>query len=204
MKPHDVQSYISLSPAYAQPILEKIRETVHVACPGIREQLKWSFPHFVYNGSSLCYMAAFKHHCAFGFWLAEYMQDPAGIFIQDDKKSAMGNFGKITSIENLPATQHLVAYLHSAMELIDMGVKIKKPTPSKTSTETKIHEDFANALDSNTAAKEQFYSMTASCQKEYAHWIAEAKRAETRQKRIASALEWIAEGKRRDWKYEKS
>jgi len=203
MKPTDTQNYISQAPTYSQPILENLRDIVHMACPGVREQLKWGFPHFIYNGSSLCYMAAFKHHCAFGFWLAEFMQDPTGIFIQDDKNSAMGNLGKITSIENLPATQHLVAYLHSAMELIDMGVKIKKPTPSKTNTAIQMHEDFASALDSNKTAKEQFYSMTASCQKEYAHWIAEAKRPETRQKRIASSLEWIAEGKRRDWKYSK-
>lgn len=203
MKPNDTESYIQQSPEYAQPILEKIREWVQLACPEAKEQLKWSFPHFTYKGSSLCYMAAFKHHCAFGFWLAEYMQDPTGIFNLNPKENAMGNFGKIKSLDDLPPQQHIIHYVYEAMELIEMGVKIQKPNPPKDSSPLVLHDEFKSALDMHDTAKSQFEQMTASCQKEYAQWIAEAKRPETRKKRIENAIAWISLGKRRDWKYEK-
>jgi uncharacterized protein YdeI (YjbR/CyaY-like superfamily) len=164
--------------------------------------MKWSFPHFEYNGSILCSMASFKQHCAFGFWLAALMKDPDDIF-NANGKTAMGHLGQIKSVEDLPKDEVLIRYTKEAMQLIEQGAKLPKKAPASTSKTLIIPEYFQKALNKNKPAKERFEAFPYSHKKEYVEWISEAKTEPTRDKRIATALEWIAEGKGRNWKYER-
>ncbi|GIV01873.1 MAG: hypothetical protein KatS3mg015_0703 [Fimbriimonadales bacterium] len=193
-----VDQYIASAAEFAQPILTHLRELVHRACPEVEETMKWSFPHFEFKGV-LCSMAAFKHHCAFGFWKASLMKDPKGILREGE---AMGHLGKITSLDDLPPDRVLLAYIREAVELNEKGVKLpaKKSSASKP---VRVPKDFQEALKANPKAQATFKSFPPSHKREYVEWIEEAKRDATRQRRIQTAIEWLAEGKSRNWKYER-
>ncbi|NML71361.1 hypothetical protein HHL23_16350 [Chryseobacterium sp. RP-3-3] len=195
-----IDTYIEKSQDFAKPVLHYIREIIHEFCPDAEETMKWSFPHFMYQGKILCAMASFKQHCTFGFWLEKEMKTMQEI-TSGIEKNAMFSLGKITKIEDLPPRIQLKKAIKEAMELIDMGVTMKKAPPTKT--ETEIPDYFQNALNKNKKALEIFGKGSPSFRKEYINWITEAKTEATRNKRMEQSLEWIAEGKSRNWKYEK-
>jgi uncharacterized protein YdeI (YjbR/CyaY-like superfamily) len=192
-----IDAYIEKSADFAQPILRYIREVVHSACPATEETLKWGFPHFQYKGM-LCSMAAFKQHVAFGFWNGKLIIDDAGRDLDD----AMGQFGRITKLADLPSKKVLSGYVKKAMALNDAGVK--SPTRSKPAQPrppVAVPDDLAAALKKNAKARRTFEAFSASQRREYIEWLDEAKRETTRVQRLATTLEWLAEGKQRNWKY---
>lgn len=190
-----VDAYIAKSADFARPILEHLRTVVHAACPKAEESIKWRCPHFIYHGAMLCSMAAFKQHCSFGFW---HRTDVVG----DAAQEGMGQFGKIVSVKDLPAKKILTGYIGKAMAMIDAG--IKKPRPKATpKPPLKLPTDFAALLKKHPAARKHYEDFSPSAQREYIDWVTEAKTEATRQKRITTALEWLAEGKHRNWKYMK-
>ncbi|MEG0925598.1 YdeI/OmpD-associated family protein [Chryseobacterium sp.] len=195
-----IDSYIEKSQDFAKPILHYIREIIHEYCPEAEETIKWSFPHFIYKGKNLCAMASFKQHCTFGFWLEKEMKTMQEITL-DIEKNSMFSLGKITKIEDLPSKPQLKKAILEAMELTDMGVTLKKAAPSKT--EMEVPDYFQAALNAHSKALSFFEKASPSFKKEYITWIAEAKTEATRNKRMEQALEWIEEGKGRNWKYEK-
>lgn len=195
-----VDAYIEKSAPFAQPVLNHLRELIHKYCPEAEETIKWGFPHFEYNKRPQFHMAAFKQHMAFGFWLGSIMTDPLGI-LQKEEKSAFGSLGRITSLKDLPSDKVLMQYIKESMKLTDEGVKVKK-APKKAAAEMEVPGYFQEALNKNKKAKAVFEKFSASHRKEYLEWITEAKREETRKKRIEQALEWLAEGKPRHWKYQ--
>ncbi len=198
-KATNTDEYIASAQPFAKPILKQIRSIVHEACPDCEEKIKWLFPHFMYKGN-LCSMAAFKEHCSFTFWKGDIMKDPDKI-MQQVGKTAMGQFGKITSLDDLPPKKIFINYIHEAMRLNDEGIKVPKK-PSKASDYT-IHSKFQEALNKHKASNTFFTSLSPSNKKDYAEWIAEAKTETTRDKRINTAIEWLAEEKPRNWKYMK-
>lgn len=196
-----IDHYIDKSAEFAKPILNHLRMLVHKNCPDVVETMKWSFPHFEYNGSILCSMASFKQHCAFGFWLGSKMKDPHGILTPSGERDAMGHFGQIKSLKDLPADKILAAYFKEAMELTDKGEKLSRAKSEPK--EMTIPPYFLSEVKKNKAALLHFEKFSPSQKKEYITWIAEAKTEATRQKRMATAVEWLAEGKTRNWKYER-
>lgn len=191
-----VDAYIEKSADFAKPILLHIRKLVHTACPDTVETMKWSFPHFDHKGM-LCAMSAFKQHCAFGFWKQSLLESDAF----PAQRTAMGSFGRITSLEDLPGDDVIISLVHQAVELNEKGIKVnKKPTAGKK--ELVVPDYLTAELKKNKAARDTFESFPYSCKKEYVEWITEAKTDATRDKRLATTLEWLAEGKRRNWKYE--
>jgi uncharacterized protein YdeI (YjbR/CyaY-like superfamily) len=200
----EIDRYIEKSAEFAQPILNHIRKVVHDACPDVEEQMKWSFPNFVYKGSILCHMASFKKHCAFGFWQGALIEDTHGI-LNSSETNAMGNLGRISSVADLPKDDVLRTYIIQAMMLIDTGVKRSKPKTSSNSASVShdLPECLREALEKSTKAKATFEIFSPSKRKDYIVWINEAKTEATKQKRLETAIEWLEEGKSRHWKYEK-
>lgn len=197
-----IDAYIARSAPFARPLLEHLRELVHKACPQARETIKWGFPHFEFNGAILCSMAAFKQHSTFGFWKASLMKDPEGILQVTDRHS-MGHFDRITTLKDLPADKILIAYIKQAALLNEEGVKLP-PRPAKApKKELPVPAELAAALKKNKAAQATFEAFPPSHRYEYIEWITEAKTDETKQKRVATTLEWLTEGKSRNWKYQK-
>jgi uncharacterized protein YdeI (YjbR/CyaY-like superfamily) len=192
-----VDAYIAKSADFARPILTTIRDTVHAACPDVVEEIKWSFPHFTYKGM-LCSMASFKQHCAFGFWKGSLVVGGSA-----KEADAMGQFGRLAKVSDLPPKKTLVRYVKKAMELNDQGIKVEKRPPRRTTVDTAPPADLAAALKKNTKANASFNALPPSHRREYIEWITEAKGAETRARRLAQSLEWMAEGKSRNWKYER-
>jgi len=190
-----IDAYIERQADFARPILTHLRETIHAACPDCEETLKWSMPSFVYRKKILAGFAAFKAHATFGFWSGSQVLE------KDSKQaSAMGQFGRLTSLDDLPDRPTLIALTKKAMQLIDEGVKpIRDKTEKAPFT---VPQDLKAALDANAAARATFDAFPPSAQREYVEWVTEAKRDETRTKRLKQAVEWMAEGKRRHWKYE--
>lgn len=193
-----VDAYIEKSQDFAKPILNHIRKLVHATCPDVTETMKWSFPHFDYKGM-MCSMASFKTHCAFGFWKQQLMEDEAF----PAEKTAMGSFGRITSVKDLPDNKTMKKLIVAAVKLNDTGAKVKRAFVAKSNKELIVPEILVAALDANARAAETFNNFPYSCKKEYVEWITEAKTDATRDKRLASTIEWLSEGKRRNWKYEK-
>jgi len=198
-----LDAYIDKAAPFAQPILDHIRALVHQACPEVEEKMKWSFPHFDYKDQMMCSMAAFKAHCAFGFWKADLIKSAEGK-LQLADRTAMGHLGRITSIKDLPSDKAMLKMIKEACILNDRGIIIKRP-PSKPESrpELIIPPDLSEALSKNKTAQKVFTSASYSFRKEYAEWIKEAKATATRNSRLATAIEWISEGKSRNWKYER-
>lgn len=195
-----IDVYISRAAEFARPILEYLREQVHETCPEVEETIKWGIPTFMYAGAILCSMAAFKQHASFGFWKQVLVvgDDVEGVFAQ-----GMGSFGKLHSIRDLPQKRRLAAYIKKGMSLNERGVK--SPGVRKTATPKPLPEvpaDFAGALRANPAALATFEGFAPSHRRDYLDWILDAKREETRVRRIVQAVEWLAEGKSRNWKYQ--
>jgi hypothetical protein len=191
-----IDAYIAKSADFAKPILTQLRETVHAACPAVEEDMKWSFPHFMYKGM-LCSMAAFTQHAAFGFW-------KAGLVLGDAvNRDGMGHLGKITTLSDLPSTRVLAGYIKKAAALNDHGVSEPRPRRATTPKPVRVPPALAAALKKNAKARAAFAAFAPSQQRDYAEWIAEAKTDATRARRLAQAIEWIAAGRTRNWKYER-
>ena len=190
-----VDAYVSKSRDFAKPILNHLRQLVHDACPPVEETMKWGFPHFMYEGI-LCSMASFSEHCAFMFW-------KGSLIVGDGARDAMGQFGRITKVSDLPSRKVMTGYIKEAMKLNNSGVKSPARSKPKGTKELVIPPEFATALKQNKKAASTFESFPTSHKREYADWIAEAKGEDTRKRRLDTAIEWISEGKSRNWKYEK-
>jgi len=191
-----VDAYIAKSAEFARPILEQLRAIVHATCPEVEEGIKWGMPFFSYRDSPMCHMAAFKQHCSFGFWLSK---DVTGGNVGD----GMGQFGKLASPKDLPPKKELAALLRKAMALNEAGVKHVR-TKAGGKPPSAPPEDLATLLAKrqHAAARKNWAGFPPGAQREYIDWITDAKTDATRQKRLATTLEWLAEGKRRNWKYE--
>ena len=188
-----VDAYIARSADFAKPILERLRESVHSAVPQAEETLKWGAPYFEYKGP-LCGMAAFKRHCAFVFW-----KDT--LVVENPSDEAMGQLGRIESLDDLPPKKTLNAWLKKAVKLNEKGVKAPRSVrPPKPAVE--VPADLKSALAKNPGARAAFGGFSPSHRREYVEWIEEAKREETRKKRLTQAIEWMAEGRSRNWKYQ--
>lgn len=193
-----IDSYIANSAEFARPILEHLRAVVHAACPDVEETMKWSFPHFQYNGM-LCSMASFKAHCTFGFWKGELLIEAA-----DAKtREAMGQFGRIASIKDLPPKKTLESYIKKAMKLNDEGVKAPARTKPAVPRELVVPDYLTEALALQPSALDHFNAFSTSKKRDYVEWMEEAKTEATRLRRLEQAVAWITEGKSRNWKYEK-
>jgi uncharacterized protein YdeI (YjbR/CyaY-like superfamily) len=190
-----IDAYIARQRDFAHPILEHLREAVHAACPEAEETLKWSAPAFLYKGKTLALMAAFKQHATLSFW-----RGPE-VLGKDAQDGAMGQFGRLQSLADLPGDDRLSELIRKAMEMIDSGAGRRKASSHKP--DLPVPEDFQASLDADRHAAATFEAFPPSCRREYIEWVVEAKRPETRQKRIAQSVEWLAEGKKRNWKYEK-
>ena len=199
MTNHDprIDAYIAKSAEFARPILEHLRARVHAACPEVEEGIKWGMPFFSYKAAPMCMMAAFKQHCSFGFWLSKEV-------IAGSNEDGMGQFGKLASPKDLPSDKQLASWLKKAMALNEAGVKKARPKAAAKPAPT-LPDDLSAlfAKRQHAAARKAWESFPPGAQREYLEWIGEAKTDATRQKRLATTLEWLAEGKRRHWKYEK-
>lgn len=200
MRDERIDQYIAKSADFAQPILHKLREIVHVFCPETEEAIKWGMPFFMYRGKIVCNMASFKNHCSFGFWLHSEMNDPHGLF-KRTQEGGMGSLGKITSLDDLPKTDHLGTYILEAMALIEQGTIPRELNPKAQKPAAVIPEALVELLAANPRAKATFESFPPSHQREYINWITEAKREETKQRRLQQTIENLLEGKSKDWKY---
>ena len=189
-----VDAYIAKAKPFAQPILRHIRKAVHAGCPDVEETIKWSTPHFGWHGM-LCAMAAFKEHVRFGFWKGELL----GL---GGDASGMTQFGRITSIDDLPSEKKLVALVKKAAKLNADGVKsprLARPASPKT---VEVPDYMLDALKTDNKARQVFDGFSPSHRREYIEWITEAKRLETRTRRLETMLVWLKERKPRNWKYQ--
>jgi uncharacterized protein YdeI (YjbR/CyaY-like superfamily) len=188
-----VDAYIEKSAEFAIPVLSRLREVVHAACPDVQETMKWNSPHFDYRGP-MCGMAAFKEHCAFGFW-------KGSLIVENASDEAMGQLGRVARLGDLPPEKTLTGWIKKAMRLNEEGVKAPRAVRTNKA-EAGVPEDMRKALGKNARARAAFEGFSPSHRREYVEWIEEAKRAETRARRLATAIEWMAEGKSRNWKYQ--
>ena len=191
-----IDDYISQAPPFAQPILTHIRAVVHAACPDAVETIKWGFPHFDYKKKLLGGMAAFKAHASFGLWR---MGDKAP---SRSEAEGMGQFGKLTSVADLPDDATLADFVRKAMAIIDAGPAAPKPKKSSRPA-LPVPDELAAALAQAPAAQAVFDGFSPTNRRDYCEWIGEAKRPETRAARVAQAILWLAEGKPRHWKYQR-
>lgn len=189
-----VDAYIAKQADFARPILEHLRAMIQEACPDCEETLKWSMPSFLYKGKILAGFAAFKAHATFHYWYDSMLSE------EEKNRSAMGQFGRLTSIGDLPAKAVLLELTRKSMALIDSGAKPPRTLAKKAAFT--VPQDMRAAIEVNPAAKATFDGFPPSAQREYVDWITDAKTDATREKRLAQAVEWLAEGKRRHWKYE--
>lgn len=194
-----IDAYVAKSAPFAQPVLEHFRSLVHAACPGVEETIKWGFPHFDYHGI-MCSMAAFKQHCSIGFWKASLLADPNKKLTRGSE-AGMGDFGKLVRLSDLPSDKVLVQFIKAAARLNEEGVKVKRRRAPAARKPLVIPAYFKKALQSNTLARQTFDNFSYSHKKDYLEWITEAKTEETRSKRIATTVQWLSEGKSRNWKY---
>lgn len=194
-----IDERIAKAPVFAQPVMRHLRDLVHRACPEAEETIKWGMPFFLYRGKMLCSIGLFQKHCSFGFFGREITEAMrlAGMPVDD----AAGSMGRITSLTGLPKDVQMLSWIRQAASLVDVPAK-KKVLGKPPKPEAKVPEELLAALKTRKGAQAVFDGFSPSCRREYAEWIAEAKRPETRANRVAQAVEWMAEGKTRNWKYQ--
>lgn len=192
-----IDDYIAKAQPFAQEILTRVRDRVHMALPDVQEDIKWRMPAYLVGGKLVLITAAFKEHVALNFWRGQELES------RHDTVGAMGQFGKIRSLGELPRDAELDRLIREAAQLAQAGPAPRKPKREPRRS-AEMHPEFAAALDAAPVAKATFDSLPPGQRREYVDWIAEAKQDATRQKRIATAVEWLSEGKRRNWKYETS
>jgi uncharacterized protein YdeI (YjbR/CyaY-like superfamily) len=197
-----IDAYIEKSQEFARPILKHLRGLVHKGCPEVAETIKWGFPHFDYKGI-MCSMAAFKSHCTFGFWKGTLLEDlPDNV--ERIGETAMGQFGRITSLNDLPKESVMIGLIKQAATLNESGTRLPgKAKPKPKAKKLVVPEYLAAELKKNKKAFETFSKFSYTNQKEYVDWITEAKSEDTRNNRMRTALQWLSEGKIRNWKYVK-
>ena len=196
-----IDLYIYNAADFARPILLHLRELIHVACPDVEETIKWSFASFDYKGP-MCSMASFKQHCAFGFWKASLMKDKS-LIANAESESAMGHYGKITTLKDLPPDKKIIAHIKEAMMLNEKGIKLPPKKVTTRKKEIVAPDYFLKQLKKNKKALITFNSFSPSHKREYLEWIIEAKTDDTKNRRMDKAIEWMSEGKSRNWKYMK-
>ena len=190
-----IDAYIASSAGFARPILRHLRKVVHQGCPEVEETIKWNFPHFEYKGP-MCGMAAFKNHCVFGFWKASLIFGEG----EEAKRKALGDSHRITKLSDLASENKLLSFIKKAVELNDKGIK-PPVEPRATRKKLQVPKYLTNALAKNAKARKTFENFSYSHRKEYIDWLTDAKRDETRAKRLATAVQWLAEGKPHNWRY---
>ncbi len=193
-----VDDYLKFAAPFARPMLLRLRKLVHQGCPAVEETMKWSAPFFIYNGKILCFFAEFKAHIAFGFWGPAMKK----IIIGDGIKEGRGMMGRIRSNDDLPDDRTLLRYIKTAMALHD-ATPVKSAVRRKAKPALPSPPELVQALKRNPVAAANWEKFPPSARRDYIEWITEAKRDETREERLLTTLEWVAEGKRRNWKYEK-
>ncbi len=192
-----VDDYIAAAPPFARPILKHLRKVVHAACPGVEESIKWRMPAFTYNGQLMCGIAAFKSHATFGFWKASLLVDQG---FTEAAGESLGHSGRLTSMADLPPDTRLTKMVRAAAALNEQGINVKRPkAPPKPAPKTPAY--MLAALKKNKNAIAAWKAFSPSHQREYIEWITEAKTDATRDRRLAQAVVWMAEGKPRNWKY---
>jgi len=198
-----IDAYIEKSQPFSQPIMIKLRKLVHKACPEVIETIKWGMPSFEYKGPMFGF-AAFKQHCVAGFWKHTLIKDPKGYLGERSAQGgeAMGNLGRMTSIKDLPPDKIFIDFIKQAAKLNDEGIKVPKKKPAVKKALV-IPGELKDALASNKKARTTFENFSPSQKREYTEWVSEAKSEDTRNKRLETAMEWMAEGKTRHWKYQK-
>jgi uncharacterized protein YdeI (YjbR/CyaY-like superfamily) len=197
----EVDAYIENAPPFARPILNHLRRLVHAANPAITETIKWGFPHFEYKGL-VCNMAAFKQHCTFGFWKASLLSDAHGV-LAPIGKTAMGHLGQIKNVAELPPDDVLIDYIREAIRLNEENRKVPAKASAGETKDLQVPDFFQEALEEHPDALKTFQNFSRSQRKDYVDWLLDAKTEDTRNKRLATAMEWLAEGKIRNWKYVK-
>jgi uncharacterized protein YdeI (YjbR/CyaY-like superfamily) len=200
-----VDAFIERAAPFAQPILEHLRKLMHQACPHATETMKWGMPFFEQQGVILAHLAAFKHHCAFGFWGPQMKK----FLAKDGLKAgnAMGPFGRITKLQDLPSNKDMLTYMAYAADLVESGQRtksIERPKKPAKKKPVPVPPELAAALKKNKIAAKAFADFSPSCRREYCLWIAAAKRPETKERRLRQAMALIAEGKSHYWKYERA
>jgi|JI8StandDraft_1071087.scaffolds.fasta_scaffold164394_1 uncharacterized protein YdeI (YjbR/CyaY-like superfamily) len=198
-----VDAYILKSGDFAKPILEYFRALVHKTCKESVETIKWGFPHFMYKGKNMCYMASFKKHCAIGFWKAALMKQSEDLLKQAAREESMGHLGKISTINDLPKAAMITSLIKEAMRVNELDMKVPKHTKPSKKAVLKVPTFLSDALFHHPDAAKQFALFSPSQKKEFVNWLEEAKTESTRLKRLDTALTWMSEGKDRHWKYKK-
>jgi len=194
-----IDAYIAKAAPFAQPILKHLRKVVHAGCPAVEETVKWSMPHFDYKGP-MCGMAAFKQHCSFGFWKSSLIFGEE----EGEERDGMGHFGRIRSLKDLPDEKMLLGFVRQAVALNDAGTKEAwRLKPKKKAPPLLVPDYFTAALERNPQARSTFENFPTSKRREYVEWVTEAKRDTTREERLETAIEWMAEGRSRHWKYQR-
>lgn len=200
MTGHDprVDAYIAKSADFAQPVLQHLRALIHKACPEVGESIKWGAPCFSQHGAMLCMMAAFKQHCSFRFW--RYKE----VLGESAEQDGMGQFGKLVSLRDLPSDKQMTTHIRKAMALGEAGAKLSRPKTAARPAPS-LPDDLAAQLAQikHASARKTWAGFGPAAQREYIDWLGEAKTDATRHKRLITTLEWLAEGKRHNWKHAK-
>ena len=192
-----IDAYVAKSPDFARPIVKTIRAAVREGCPDVEESVKWGHPSFSHEGM-LCGIAVFKAHCTFGFWKDALLRERASAA----QKAVLDRLGRMESEKDLPPKKSIVALVKAAAQLNASGVKLERKVTPKEKRVVVVPKDLAAALKKNAKARATFEAFSYSCKKEYVEWIEEAKRDETRARRLTTAIEWLSQGKKHSWRYE--
>ncbi|WP_084583670.1 YdeI/OmpD-associated family protein [Sphingomonas azotifigens] len=191
-----VDAHIDASAEFARPLLTWMRARVHAAVPEVEESIKWARPAFTLGGRPFAMMVAFKRHCSFGFW-----EHAAGSWNKDGQDPQVEQFRRVTSFADLPDAATFEAMVRAAAERLATGAPPKRP-PRKARPELPVPAELAAALAADSTARTTFDGFPPSGRRDYCEWIGEAKRPETRARRVEESIAWLREGKRRNWQYQ--
>src|SRR5438270_1264994 len=180
----DVNDSLANAPEGTRPILVRLRRIFRQASPKLEEAIKWGVPCYLFKGP-VGGFAAYKQHVSWGLWKSRALNDPEGLLGRGVSVMA----GKITKVSEIPPAAKIIALIEQVIALNEAGIKSPKPP------EPELPADFAAAMKKAGKAARHYAAFTPARKWQYVNWVTQAKRAETRAKRIEIAVERIGEGK---------
>ncbi|MFO0601381.1 MAG: YdeI/OmpD-associated family protein [Myxococcaceae bacterium] len=157
---------------------------------GLTEEMKWGSPTWTLDGKNVVMLAAFKDFASLNFFKGAVLKDPEGLLESPGPNSHHARYLKFRSPADVKSRKKgALALLEQAMELERAGVKI---TPKKTLT---LPEELEARLGKDAALKKAFEALTPGRQRSHALYVAGAKQAETRERRVDKCAEDILAGR---------
>lgn len=164
----------------------------------LNETLKWGIPSYQINGKNVVGIGAFKSYAGLWFYNGSFLKDASKVLInaQEGKTKGLRQW-RFTSLDELDETL-IMEYVLEAIQNQKEGKEVKAEKKPLV-----IPNELREALAADLQLSEAFDELKLTTKREFAEYIQEAKREQTKADRLAKIIPMIKVGMGLNDKYKK-